>query len=586
MPKFTRSSVEAVRDAVDMVDLVSARTELRKAGARSYVGICPFHEERSPSFSVEPVEKLYHCFGCQAGGDAFKFVQEIEGVGFSDAVELLAQRYGVQLEVEAEDPRDAERRRARERLLELLERTAAFYVRYLWDSREARHAREYLLGRGLEEATLREFRVGYAPSAWDKVLLASRRTGFSNREIYDSGLATRGNGGQIYDRFRGRITFPLCDSRGRVLGFGARAMGEARGAKYVNTPENEIFHKGRVLFGADHARATAARAGRVVAVEGYTDVLALHQAGLRNCVGIMGTALTEEQVGELSRLASVVLLALDSDSAGHEAMLRAARVAEGRKLELRVVALPQGKDPADLVGEPGGAARLAQLVDESMPFVRFRVERALATGNLRDAEGKDEVIAAVRPVFATIPPSVLREELLALVADRLSLSPELLASLLGRGERLVAPAHSGSARAPRRLPAQELAEREFLAYCIAFPDLGAPALADLDLEHDITAESTRRLAAHLRDHGESVEVEDPELAGMLTALKVSARSPEIMRGRFEVQRLQLALGRARRDIDAAPAGAKAALAMRREELQKEYDSALDRALEQDRLPAE
>jgi DNA primase len=588
MPRYTRSSVEAVRDAVDMIDLVSARTELRKAGARSYSGICPFHEERSPSFSVEPVEKLYHCFGCQAGGDAFKFVQEIEGVGFNDAVELLAQRYGVQLEVEAEDPRDAERRLARERLLELLERTAAFYVRYLWDSHEARHARDYLLERGLEEATLREFRVGYAPSAWDKVLLASRKAAFSNREIYDAGLATRGNGGQIYDRFRARITFPLCDSRGRVLGFGARAMGEARGAKYVNTPENDIFHKGRVLFGSDHARASAARAGRVIAVEGYTDVLALHQAGLRNCVGIMGTALTEDQVGELSRLAQVVLLALDSDSAGHEAMLRAARVAEGRKLELRVVPLPPGKDPADLVGEAGGAARLTELVDGSMPFVRFRVERALATGNVRDAEGKDAIIAEVRPVFATLPPSVLREELLSLLADRLSLSPELVGSLLAQGRRRAEPApeSGGAARAPRRLPAQELAEREFLAYCIAFPDLGAPALADLDLDRDFTASSTRRVAAHLRDHGATGDVDDPELAGLLTALKVSARAPEILRGRFEVQRLQLALGRVRRDIDAAPAGAKAALAMRREELQREYDAAMDRALEQDRLPAE
>jgi DNA primase len=588
MPRYTRSSVEAVRDAVDMIDLVSARTELRKAGARSYSGICPFHEERSPSFSVEPVEKLYHCFGCQAGGDAFKFVQEIEGVGFNDAVELLAQRYGVQLEVEAEDPRDAERRLARERLLELLERTAAFYVRYLWDSHEARHARDYLLERGLEEATLREFRVGYAPSAWDKVLLASRKAAFSNREIYDAGLATRGNGGQIYDRFRARITFPLCDSRGRVLGFGARAMGEARGAKYVNTPENDIFHKGRVLFGSDHARASAARAGRVIAVEGYTDVLALHQAGLRNCVGIMGTALTEDQVGELSRLAQVVLLALDSDSAGHEAMLRAARVAEGRKLELRVVPLPQGKDPADMVGEPGGAARLTELVDGSMPFVRFRVERALATGNLRDAEGKDDVIAELRPVFATLPPSVLREELLSLLADRLSLSPELVGSLLAQGRRLTEPApeSGGGARAPRRLPAQELAEREFLAYCIAFPELGAPVLAELDLDRDFTAASTRRVAAHLRDHGVTGEVEDPELAGLLTALKVSARAPEILRGRFEVQRLQLALGRVRRDIAAAPAGEKTALAKRREELQHAYNDALDRSLEQDRLPAE
>src|SRR5919205_1023329 len=208
MARYARSSVDAVRDAVDMVDLVSARTELRRAGARSFMGICPFHEERSPSFSVEPVDKLYHCFGCQASGDAFTFVQETEGVDFKEAVELLADRYGVHLEVDEEDPRDAERRRAHQRLFELLERTAAYYVRYLWDSREAAKARGYLLGRGLQEATLREFRVGYAPSGWDKVLMASRRAGFSNRELYDAGLSQRAKGeGQIYDRFRARITF-------------------------------------------------------------------------------------------------------------------------------------------------------------------------------------------------------------------------------------------------------------------------------------------------------------------------------------------------------------------------------------------
>ena len=586
MARFTRSSVEAVRDAVDMVDLVAARTELRRAGARSYVGICPFHEERSPSFSVEPVEKLYHCFGCQAGGDAFRFVQETEGVGFSEAVELLAQRYGVQVEMEEEDPREAERRQARGRLLELLERTAAFYVRYLWDSTEAQHARDYLLARGLQEATLREFRVGYAPDAWDKVLAASTRNGFSAREIHDAGLSVQGRNGGWYDRFRGRVTFPLCDPRGRVLGFGARALGDERGAKYVNTPESEVFHKGRVLFGADLARASAARAGQVIAVEGYTDVLALHQAGLRNCVGIMGTALTEEQVAELSRLAPTVLLALDSDSAGHEAMLRAARVAEGRKLELRVVALPQGKDPADLVAEPGGSARLAGLVDESMPFVRFRVERALATGDLRGAEGKDRVIAQLRPVFASLPPSVLREELLAQVADRLSLAPELLASLLGRGGRLATPDGREATRVPTRLPAQELSEREFLAYCIAFPELGGPALAELELERDFVAEPTRRAAAWLRDHAASEGPDDPELGTLLTALRVRASAPEITRARFDVQRLQLALGRVKRDIDAAPAGAKTALAKRREELHRAYDEAMDRALELDRLPAE
>src|SRR6478609_8973265 len=444
MPRYTRSSVEAVRDAVDMIDLVSARTELRKAGARSYSGICPFHEERSPSFSVEPVEKLYHCFGCQAGGDAFKFVQEIEGVGFNDAVELLAQRYGVQLEVEAEDPRDAERRRARERLLELLERTATFYVRYLWDSGEAAPAREYLASRGLDQAALREFRVGYAPSAYDTLLHAVRRAGFSNREVYDAGLAQRAKGeGMLYDRFRRRIMFPLCDMRGRVLGFGARALGADQKPKYLNSAEGIVYHKGRNLFGADIARAAATKAGSVIVAEGYTDVIAMHQAGLRNTVGLMGTAITEEQVGELSRLAPRVQLALDADGAGQEAMLRAARVAAGRKLELRVVPLPAGADPADLVQSEGPDA-VAERIDASVPFVRFRVERALATADLSGAEGKDQVIEELRPVFAQIPPSALRE-LIALVADRTDLSPALVGSWLAQGAGSRAR-HGGGAR--------------------------------------------------------------------------------------------------------------------------------------------
>ena len=596
MARYTRSSVDAVRDAVDMVDLVSARTELRRAGARSFMGICPFHEERSPSFSVEPVDKLYHCFGCQASGDAFTFVQETEGVEFKEAVELLAERYGVQLEVDEEDPRDAERRRARDRLLELLERTAAYYVRYLWDSREAAKARQYLIGRGLEEATLREFRVGYAPSGWDKVLMASRRAGFSNRELYDAGLAQRAKGeGQIYDRFRARITFPLCDLRGRVLGFGARAMSEERGPKYLNTPENDIFHKGRVLFGADLARAHAARAGQVITVEGYTDVLALHQGGLRNAVGIMGTSLTDQQVAELARLAPVVLLALDSDSAGQDAILRASRVAAGRKLELRVVPLPEGMDPADVVASPGGAAELAGFVESSVPFVRFRVERALATGDLEDAEGKDRVLAALRPVFAELPRSVLREELLALVAERMSLEESLVASLLsgrapGRSQerpRAAAPAErNGGVRTPGPSPA-ERQEREFLAYCVARPELGGPALAGLELDADLTSELNRRAAAHLRAHldapAEGLGELDDEVAAVVRAVRVRAGQVETGPGGFAAERLQLALARVDRELAAARragAGDLATIAARRETLRREFNDAVDRALEE------
>ncbi|MGH2855684.1 MAG: CHC2 zinc finger domain-containing protein, partial [Solirubrobacteraceae bacterium] len=207
MARYTQASKDRVRDAVDFVELVSARTDLRRAGPSSYEGLCPFHDERSPSFGIDPTRKVYYCFGCQAKGDVFTFVQESEGVDFKGALELLADRCGVELEREAEDPREAEHRRRRERLLELLARTSAYYERCLWESKEAARAREYLEARGLREETLRVFRVGYAPSAWDRVLVASRKGGYSERELYATGLAQRSasENGRIYDRFLARI---------------------------------------------------------------------------------------------------------------------------------------------------------------------------------------------------------------------------------------------------------------------------------------------------------------------------------------------------------------------------------------------
>ncbi len=402
MARYTNESKDRVRDAVDFAELVGARTELRRAGPARMEGLCPFHDERTPSFGIDPVQKVYYCFGCQASGDVFTFVQETEGVDFTGALELLAERYGVELQREQEDPREAEKRKRRERLLELLKRTAAYYERYLWESSEAAKAREYLLGRGLREEMLREFKVGYAPSAWDRVLLASRAGKYSNREVYDAGLAQRSKQtGQLYDRFRARIMFPLSDTRGRVLGFGARAMAEGRGPKYLNTSDNELYHKGRHLYGADLARQHATRAGKVILCEGYTDVIALHQAGMRNAVGLMGTALTDEQVGELARMAQTVLLALDADSAGQEAMLRASGLAAKRKLELRVVPLPAGADPADLI-EREGAQAIEAAVERSVPFVRFRVERVLENGDDSTPEGRDRMIEELRPVFAQL----------------------------------------------------------------------------------------------------------------------------------------------------------------------------------------
>jgi DNA primase len=605
---YTRESKDRVRDAVDFVELVSARTELRRAGPARYEGLCPFHDERSPSFGIDPTQKVYYCFGCQASGDVFTFVQETEGVDFKGALELLADRFAVELELEQEDPRQAEHRRRRERLLELLRRTAAYYERCLWESKEARAAREYLESRGLGEGILREFHVGYSPSAWDRVLLASRKGGFSEQELYATGLAQRSKeNGRPYDRFRGRIMFPLADVRGRVLGFGARAMRDEQKPKYLNTSDNDVYHKGQHLYGADLARAHAARAGQAILCEGYTDVIALHQAGLRNTIGSMGTALTAEQVGELSRMAQTVLLALDADSAGQEAMLKAAGLAAKRKLELRVVALPPGTDPADLVRRDGAQA-INQAVEQAVPFVRFRVERVLATGDHGSPEGRDRMVEELRPVFAMLPPSAMRLELTRTVSGRLALPESLMETLLapqttqGRGQQRQAGQRQagriggGDAPSPAHadgLSRREETERTFLALCIASPEEGEQALSSLAVDEHFTSELLRRAARHLgaghlrdpmADPGglEDGLDGDPQLKALLAELVVEAGREPGQPAMLDVQRLQLELARVDRRIQQArgqESGDVSELAHRRGEVKREFDRAQERALE-------
>ncbi|MGA9285535.1 MAG: DNA primase [Solirubrobacteraceae bacterium] len=626
MARYTPDSRDRVRDAIDFVELVGTRTELRRAGARSYEGLCPFHDERSPSFSVEPMEKVYYCFGCQASGDVFTFVQETEGVDFKGALELLADRAGIQLEVEEEDSREAERRMRRERLWELLARTSGYYERYLWESGEAAQARAYLEGRGLGEEILKAFRVGYAPSAWDRVLLASRRGGFSEKELYETGLGQRSQErGGLYDRFRARIMFPLADQRGRVLGFGARAMRDSQKPKYLNTSDNDIYHKGRHLYGTDLARSAAAKAGEVILCEGYTDVIALHQAGFQNAVGLMGTALTDEQVGELGRMAQTVLLALDADKAGQEAMLKASRLAARRNLELKVVELPAGADPADLIQREGAKA-IETAIAGAAPFVRFRVERVLAAGDDTSPEGRDRMIGELRPVFEGLPPSAMRMDLTRLVSGRLGLSEGLAETLLaarvgqggvgggleGRarggapaGQPVGADMRNGASRggggggrmgergsgASKVLSAREDTERAFLALCIATPIHGQAALGEVEIGEVFTSELLRRTAGHLKEDGlaeplKGVDAEDRELVGLLAELTVEAGRWPAHEGSskpamLEVQQLQLRLAAIDRQIHTARAqgaGEVSDLARARGDVKRDFDRAQERAL--------
>jgi DNA primase len=561
MALISPESLERVKQTADIVEVISAHTDLRRQGAR-WVGLCPFHEERTPSFSVDGQEKLYHCFGCGVGGDVIKFVEEKEGMGFAEAVELLADRYGVELEREQEDPRAEARRQQRRRLEQLLERAAGFYSNYLWDSREAAKAREYLAERGLGEEVLRGFGVGYAPSAWDRILVLGQRAGFRVEELRGVGLVQRGRGGGEYDRFRSRIMFPIRDRRGRTLGFGGRAMRSDQGAKYVNTAETDFFHKSQLLYGVDRAKAAIAKATRAVVVEGYTDVLALHQAGVEEAVAVMGTAITGEQVATLSGMVEEVVLALDADSAGQEAMLRAQRVAAGRKMRLRVAAMPAGEDPAEMMAEPGGPDRFQGLIDAAVELNAFQVGLVLERTDVASPAERDQALGEVAPILAAMGETASRDDLVRQVAERLDLEPamvmgRLVAARPASGGLGQAPAAGGNASAqPRRgaeLTSRERRERALLAMCIALPDEGTEYLARLTDAH--LSPSGLRAAAWLREHPQDPATglphDDGELTGLITELVMLAHDEPASHESMELNYLLLEQRRIEAEIAAA-----------------------------------
>ncbi len=598
MSRYTSDSRDRVRDAVDMVRLIESRVELQRKGVDSYMGLCPFHDERSPSFHVRPDEKHYHCFGCSESGDPFDFVMATEGLDFKGALESLADRFGVALETVDEDPEAAARRARRERLYSLLTRTATFFERMFWESREGEPARRYMVEeRGLDPAVLRTFRVGWAPEAWDRVLLGSRGAGFSDEEMLAANLIQRSRKDpkKLYDRFRAQIMFPTADARGRVIGFGGRKMpGDDREwlGKYINTAEGELYSKRAVLYGINEARGPAAKAGRMVLAEGYTDVIALHQAGVTNAVGIMGTSLTKEQVSELVRLVGTLELCLDADSAGQAAMARAAQLCAETGLELRVVALPPGADPGETIKTAGPAA-LRDRVTTSVPYVVFAVERILERADLDSAEGKDRAIALLAPALARVPESVLRDELVRRIAGALGLAEGRLVTLLeraGSGGGLPGPPPSrGGGGAPvwaedpgrpGEVPVRAAAvvrngvelgvttERDYLAMCLAGGEPGREELAKIDPESLLTSAVLRRAVRRLIGQIEispgvvAVAPEDPQFGTEVSEEQVAvavedlearaARAGRVVSAEeLEHARLLLELARVERQLQTA-----------------------------------
>ena len=477
MARIRDQSVRDVVAAANIVDVVSLRTSLRKASGTRYMGRCPFHEERSPSFSVNSDLNLYHCFGCGKGGDVVTFVRETEGLDFVGAIEWLAERFRVTLEYEESSPQADDTRRKRERLQAVLDQATAFFERHLWEGADGEPVREYLARRNLGEAISKEFRLGLSPG--DGLAGKAREKGFTAEELRAAGLTNqRGR-----DYFPPRLMFPLADARGRVIGFQARKLhdDDPLKGKYVNSPESDLFKKSHVLYGLHLARPAIAKQDRAVVVEGNTDVIALRQAGFEPVVASMGTALTEQHLKELARLTKRLYLCFDADAAGEEATLRGMERAQEQGFEIRIVTLPMGQDPAD--APAGFEQRLGQA--ESYLHYRVRLE-------LDRAADRQEGFVRAREILARAEDSPERQEALRLVADRLDLPRETLSGIApARGT-----APSTSTPQPKKLlDAGVRLEREALAAVVAHPEL-VDSLAGLAEEH-FDVEEHRRMRAAL-----------------------------------------------------------------------------------------
>ena len=522
MARIKDTSVDAVKSAANIVDLVEARTRLRKVGGR-YTGLCPFHDEKTPSFSVSPDRGTYHCFGCGVGGDAISFVRELEGLDFVGAIEWLADRFNVELEYEDASPEADAQRRRRDRLYALLDQAATFYERVLW-AESGKAVQGYLAERGLGEEVSREFRLGLSP-AGATLARKAREKGFSQEELAAAGLVTR----RSSDYFQRRLMFPLTDARGRIIGFQARKLHEddpLRG-KYVNSPESELFHKSHVLYGLHLGRGAITKEDRALVVEGNTDVIALRQAGVLPVVASMGTALTEPQLRELKRLTQRLFLCFDSDAAGEDATLRGMELALTLGFNVHIVGLPHGKDPAD---DPGG---FEDRLGEAKPYAVHRVQ--LEWDRKRD---KQHAYLRIQDFLDGIPDSPERHEAWRLANDLFGLTIQL---------RRAGSAATGAAASPRLIDAGERLEREALAGCVAHSEL-LPVLAEMSPDH-FDNELHRRLRANLVDGGG----EEADLVPLIAELDARAAADAIDEATGKELLLRLRERKLRRELaDADP----------------------------------
>jgi DNA primase len=497
--RIRQDDIETVRERTDIVKVVSGYLTLRKSGHDSFSGLCPFHTEKTPSFSVSPAKGVYYCFGCGQGGDAIRFLREVEHLDFAEAVERLAKDTGVTLRYEGDTP--AERRAAskRQSLNRANEEAFELYHRMLADGREGEDARHYLAERGIDAATAETFGIGYAPGYADFLLRRLAKT-LSTEVLVESGLAIRDDQGNVRDRFRGRITFPVRDLSGRAVGIGARILPSddqrSDGPKYLNSPETPIYRKAEVLYNLDRAKGAIARSAEVFVVEGYTDVIALAQAGIETAVATCGTALGEGHFRLASRFAQRMVLLFDGDEAGARAAERAFAFLESFPVQPVVLILPAGQDPADFVRASGGDA-LRELAADAVPLIEYMLRRTVARHELGTVEGQTAAVGAGLPMLQGLTDPVRRSEYAHVLADLVGVSE---ASVLMALENRMTGRPVELRETMKRASAQERVEREMLRLLARDGEVYA-AIAPKLTPEDFQLVRNRELFALLAESG-------------------------------------------------------------------------------------
>ena len=523
--------VEEIKERTSLVDLVGQRVKLTKAG-RNFKGLCPFHNEKTPSFYVFPERDGYHCFGCGQSGDVFTWVMRTENVEFGEALRILAERAGVELkprqERKAEDDR-LERLRA-------VNAAAARYFQSMLFTASGKPALDYVTERGLTRATIDAFQLGWAPDSWDALLTRLQQDGFTVEELVELGLVVARETGGHYDRFRGRIMFPIRDVNGAVIGFGGRAMGDAQ-PKYLNSSDSPLFTKGSTLYALDAARGAIRKDERAVVVEGYMDALAAHQADIKNVVAALGTALTEEHLGTLKRLAPRVVLALDADAAGDTAALRTlevlrasfgkiatpvadrrglVRLRSDQVLDVRVARLPQGQDPDEVI--KASRDRFLALVDEAKPIIEVLIDAEVARA-AQDVSARANAADTVLDVLKDLPNAVMADQYVRMLGERLGVNVEAVRARLAQLRRSAAGRRRSEAAATPELPPPELEEADvrewltveeyFIRLLLQHPAAAGAAFGEVSPEEIYRADA--RAVYELIQTGASVEDEEGPL---------------------------------------------------------------------------